>query len=81
MKIILLNCIERNRDLTYHNKKKKERCIDKNLERDDILLSVIFSIAPTKKNRHIIAKIHVGRTPIGVAEAEAEQSLCCGPRE
>lgn len=57
-------------------KKKTKRCID--LERDEILSCVLFSIAPTKKSRHIIAKIHVGRTAIG---AEAEQSVCCGPRE
>lgn len=39
---------------------------------------VLLSIAPTKKSRHIIAKIHVGRTTI---EAEAEQSVYYGSRE
>jgi len=35
-----------------------------------MLSCVVFSIAPTKKSKHIIAKSHVGRTAIGEAEAE-----------
>lgn len=76
----LLLCIERNRDLNISSLKKTERCRDKNLGRDEILSCVVFSIAPTKKSRHIIAKTHVGRAAIGAAE-EAEQSLDSVPRE
>lgn len=39
----------------------------------------MFSIAPTKKSRHIMAKTHVGRIAIG--EAEPKTLTLSGQRE